>query len=210
MVSIACVFGGGQSVYTALMNRKPTVVGITEVAAKKPEASWLRVENGTLDVLNAAYTSAFGVADAKSIFVPLVPRDVDSADGTIHLLVETSDPALVALTNRMREFEKKVDTKDSAMRFLAENASKLRVERPVEGLVTFGIESGKEERKIKELFSNLAPDAVILVEGEKPDAVFGAVMLVIGLVVGYFSFRGLLMPKSVNPPHLNQAASGDR
>lgn len=205
MVSIACVIGGGQSVYTALMNRKPTVVSITEVSAQKPGASWLRVEKGTLDVLNAAYTSAFGVSDAKSIFVPLVPDGVDSSEEKIHLLVQTSDPALVDLTNRMRDFEEKVDTKDAAMQFLVENASKLRVERTVEGLVKFGMESGKEERKIRELYSNLAPDALILEEGAKPSAGLGAVMLVLGLVIGYFSFRWLFSSKT--PPPLPPKAA---
>lgn len=199
MVSIAFVVGGGQSVYTALMNRKPAVVSIAEVSAQKPGATWLRVENGTLDALNSAYTSAFGVGEARKIFVPLVAEGEDSSEATIHLLVETSDPELVELTNRMRDLEEKVDTKDAAARFLVENASKLRVERTVEGLVKFGIESGKEERKIRELYSNLAPDALILEEGAKPSAGLGSLMLVLGLVIGYFSFRPLLTSRTPPP-----------
>ncbi len=185
LVSIALILGGGQSVYTGLKNRKPTEISLGSLIAKKPSTEWLLINGGVLDTMNAAYTSSFGVGEAKSIYVPLVQPLSDSSEGTIHVLVITKDPALLNFTNEAREREKSMDTKDADAEFIIRNLDKLRVARPVQGLVKFGIEGNdKKTRKIRALYDNLAEDAIILEEGEAPSTGKGAGMLAAGLILG--------------------------
>lgn len=185
LVSLAMILGGGQSVYTAVRNREPANVTIDSIVAKKPDAKWLKISEGVLDTANSSYVSGITGGDAKSIYVPLVPKDTDSTETTIHVLVETKDPELLGFTNEMKNLDKQNVSEEKAAEFIVQNLSKLRVQRPVEGLVKFGIDSGgKKERKIRKLYHNLAPDTIILAEGEKPSMAVGVVMLLLGLGLG--------------------------
>lgn len=202
LVSIAFIIGGGQSVYTGIKNRKPTDITLEELIRSKPENEWLNVTGGVLDTMNSAYTSTLGVGDAKSIYVPLVPKDVDSSEGTIHMLVLTKDAELVGFTNEARKMEESKADDASAMEFILKNRAKMRVERPIMGLVQFGMTSNdKKTRKIRALYDNLAEDAIILEEGEKPSAGQGAIMLLAGLGLG-----GFLIMRAAKSP--SAAAAG--
>lgn len=185
LVSLAMIIGGGQSVYTAVRNREPANVTIDSIVGKKPDAKWLKIPDAVLDTVNSSYVSGITGGDAKSIYVPLVPKDTDSTETTIHVLVETKDPELLGFSNEMKDLDKQNVSEEKATEFIMQNLSKLRVQRPVQGLVKFGIDSGgKKERKIRKLYNNLAPDAIILAEGEKPSMAVGAIMLLLGLGLG--------------------------
>jgi hypothetical protein len=185
LVSIALIIGGGQSVYTGLKNRKATAIGIDALIASKPAAEWLRVQGGVLDTMNSAYPSAFGVGEATSMYLPLVPPGTDSSEATIHVLVLTKDPQLLEFTNQARKFDEPTSPKGAAKEFLLKNLDKLHVARTVEGLVQFGIDANdKQTRKIRKLYSNLADDAIILEEGKTPSTGTGFGMLAAGLVLG--------------------------
>lgn len=185
VISVGLVIIGGQSVYTGLKNRKPTEVGIEALVAKKPSAEWLIIKDGVLDTMNSAYSSSFGVGDAHSVFVPLVPPKTDSSETKIHVLVMTKDPALVKFTNQAREFDKPGASETAAHEFILKNLDKMRVARTVQGLVKFGVEADdKETRKIRKLYNNLAADAIILEEGEEPSVFRGVVMFLVGLILG--------------------------
>src|ERR1041384_3288252 len=132
ILCLALLIGGGQGVYTSFANRSLTEVGIDSLVRDPPSAKWLRVTGGELDTANAAYTSMLGVGKASEMYVPLVPPGVDSEKETIHLLVLTKDPELLAFTNQMREMEKSGAKEAAMLGFLARNADKLRPARPVE------------------------------------------------------------------------------
>lgn len=211
LVSIAFIIDGGQSVYTGMKNRKPTDITIDELIRSKPKAEWLNVTGGVLDTMNSAYTSAFGVGDAQSIYVPLVPKDADSSEGTIHLLVLTKDAELVGFTNEARKMEESKADEGAAMEFILKNRANMRVERPVMGLVQFGMTSNdKKTRKIRQLYDNLAEDAIILEEGEKPSTGQGVAMLLAGLGLGGFlvmrAAKSTPAASPGNPPPMPPAA----
>ncbi len=185
LISIGLIIGGGQAVYTGFKNRKITEVTVDSLSGTKPEAKWLRITGGVLDTMNSAYPSSFGVGDAKSLYVPLVPKDTDSSESTIHVLVLTKDPALLEFTNQVKELEKTKANDATAGKFLIENMDKMHVSRPVEGLVKYGLDADdKKSRKIRALYSNLASDLIIIEEGEKPSLGMGIGMLLGGVVLG--------------------------
>ena len=209
LVSIVLVFGGGQSVYTAVKNRKPTEIAITDLIARKPSAEWLNIGGGVLDTTNASYTSAFGAGEAKSIYVPLVAPGTMSTEGEIHVLVLTKDPDLLRVTNEARKLDDSKAPEAAAAEFLLKNLDQLQVARSVQGLVKFGIEADdKKTRKIRKLYGNLAKDVVILEEGKSPSAAQGIAFLVAGLVLGGFLMRSFARksapPPGASPPPLPQ------
>ena len=209
LVSIVLVFGGGQSVYTAVKNRKPTEIAITDLIARKPSAEWLNIGGGVLDTTNASYTSAFGAGEAKSVYVPLVVPGTVSTEGEIHVLVLTKDPDLLRVTNEARKLDDSKAPEAAAAEFLLKNLDQLQVARSVQGLVKFGIEADdKKTRKIRKLYGNLAKDVVILEEGKSPSAAQGIAFLVAGLVLGGFLMRSFARksapPPGASPPPLPQ------
>ena len=185
LISLGLIIGGGQSIYTVFKNRKITEVTIESLVANKPDAEWLRIQGGVLDTMNSAYPSSFGVGKATSLYVPLVPQKTDSTQTQIHVLVLTKDQALLDFTNELKELEDSKTTKATAANTIMRNVDKLHVARPVEGVVQFGISGDdKKTRKIRKLYDNLAEDAIILEEGEKPSMGTGIAMLLGGLVLG--------------------------
>lgn len=208
LVAIVLVIGGGQMAYTGLANRKPQGVEMSSLVQSKPSAKWLNIKGGELDVINASYSSAFGVGDASSIHLPLVLPGDDSTEKTIHVLVETKNPELVRLVNELKDLEN--SSEDQILSFMMKNRENLRMSRPVLGLVKFGMESGKEERKIKEMYPNLAPDVILLKEGERPDPMVGIFMFTAGIVLSVFIIKSLLKPKqdsTGSPPPLPGSSS---
>ncbi len=211
MVSLAMVIGGGQSIFTAVSNRKPTEVAMEGILQKAPSAKWLRIKGGVLDVANAGYSSMFGVANAASLYIPLVLPEEDSSEGIIRVLVLSKDPELVGFINDMREVDRNQAAPDAKKEFLLQNLSKLRVARNVEGVVQYGIEAGgKKERKIRQLYGNLASDVLILEEGARPDMGLGVFMLVGGLALGWYLMMRPIAgePQPPVPPHSPLPGSG--
>lgn len=209
LITIALLYGGGQSLYTSFKNRQPTEVTLESLAAKKPDAEWLRIKGGTLDTMHAAYSSAFGVGKAQSVYIPLM-SSADSRGEPIQVLVLTKDPELVKFTNDMKELDKEGTSEAEVLKVMAANVEKLKVSRPVEGLVQFGIESsGKKEDKLRKLFPNLEEDAIILEEGKKPSATTGIVCLLGGLTLGaYLLLRSSRKPSEGTPPPSSDGGAG--
>lgn len=207
LVSIALIIGGGQSVYTGFKNRKITEIELASLMEKKPDTEWLRIQGGVLDTMNSVYPSRFGSKKATSMYVPLVLPDTDSSEGQIHALVLTKDQALLDFTNEIREMEESDIEEAELQMFILKNIDKIRVSRPVEGVVQFGIEADdKKSRKINDLYGNIADDAIIIEEGKKPSASEGVIMLTGGLILGGFllrrSARRESQPAAGDPPPL--------
>jgi hypothetical protein len=185
LISIGPIIGGGQAVYTGFKNRKITEVTVDSLSGTKPDAKWLRITDGVLDTINSADPCSFGVGDAKSLYVPLVPKDTDSSESIIHVLVLTTDPALLDSSNKMKDLVKSNADDATAGEFLIENMEKMHVSRPVEGLVQYGFDGDdKKSRKIRALYSNLASGLIIIEEGRKPSQGLGIGMLLGGGVLG--------------------------
>jgi hypothetical protein len=128
---------------------------------------------------------------------------------TIHLLLLTKDEAILktlkeleAVTGGggglMGRLKRRVETNqkgaagtepqakdaglENSLRFMIENHDKIRVDRPVRGLIQFGLDSkSRDRRKIQGLNPNIAPDFAVLEDGAKPEVVTSAFMVVAGL-----------------------------
>lgn len=185
LIAVALMWGGGQAMYTWVTNRSVMEVSVNRLEQGMPGGKWLRLTGGQLDTLNSAYATKFGSSPGNEIYVPLLPEGSGSKNTPIHVLVSTRDPGLISFTKELHELQKQNPDPTKAGEFMLRNLDKLRPARSVEGLVQYGVDSnGKREKKLRELYPNLAADAVILKEGGKPNGVLGAILFSLGLGVG--------------------------
>jgi hypothetical protein len=70
----------------------------------------------------------------------------------------------------------------NAFRFMAQNPDAILINRPVRGLLQFGLDSNsRDRRKIQALSADIAPDFAVLEDGTQPQFVSSALMFIAGL-----------------------------
>ncbi|WP_411846671.1 hypothetical protein AAFN60_03605 [Roseibacillus persicicus] len=192
----AFLWGGGQSFYTGITNRKMTTISIEELSKQPTKAKWLRITGGELDVSTAAYTSSF-LGDPKVLYIPVTIPGAEDADAPVSLLYKTTEDKYLELGKKMKAIDE-IEDENKAMMALVELAPQLLEKRDVEGLVQFGIESDSGDDDIRELFDNISPDALIIEPGEKPSWILGLFGLIGGLALGYALLRAQRVQKVPN------------
>ena len=200
LIAIALLWGGGQGVYTALKNRQPLEITVTDYIAKKPNAEWVTLKDAQLNLLEAAHKEQLG--KISEIFIPIRPKG-ESTDGPVHILLSTKDDAIVAA---LEDLNKSGGTMKEALNAASRHADKLFMQKDVSGLIRFGIDSDDKTRdKLAKLDMKLTQDFVIMNDGAAP-SLFGSMsMLGLGLVVGFFMLRkaGKSEPVTTPPPAPN-------
>ncbi|HEV3313093.1 MAG TPA: hypothetical protein VG815_21495 [Chloroflexota bacterium] len=211
ILAIGLVGVGGQGLYVGLTNRTPTVMSYQEFLQKKPSSGWIEISDARLDLLTAIHESNRFTGTIKRVYIPIRPAATDSGEGEgpIHLLLLTKDEAilntlkdleavtgggggLIGRLKRQVEANKKgaagtePEPKDSglenAIRFMIENQDKVRIDRPVRGLLQFGLDSkSRDRRKIQGLNPDIAPDFAVLEDGAQPELATSAFMVIAGL-----------------------------
>ena len=221
--AVALVWGGGQSAYTGFTNLKQTEISVEELYQNIPSAKWLKVTGGQLNVLDAAYTSFLG-ADPSSLYIPVLPPLGGDSEGEgpsqIRLLLHTKNASYLEQLKKLKSLAEDENTDEAAViQALASMHDQLFPVEDIDGIVLFGIEDGKSERKVRELFDNLHPECLVLEEGEKPSMVMGLVLLAAGIALTLFLGLGSKtkkvaplgggqqpppIPPGQQPPPLNQ------
>jgi hypothetical protein len=154
-----------------------------------------------------------------------------AGDDKIHLLLLTKDKEILKTVKEMEaatgggggllgRLKKRVDakrkgkggsepsTKDSdvenALRFMVENRDKVLIDRPIRGLLQFGLDSkGSDRRKIQGLNPDIAPDFAVLEDEAKPEVGASALMVIAGL-----GLAGWLLARARKAGPATQPASG--
>lgn len=182
----ACFWMGGQGVYTALRNRHPVTLACGDLAKGKPSAHWLVLTNCELQVAGSAYLirkskyDPMGDGHITEAYIPIYsPGQADNA--TCYAVMATKDEKMIALLEEMRL----ATSETQAAQFVARHGNDLQVRRNVEGLVRFGVEdSNSAKSKLAGLRGNLAPDFIILAEGQRPNMSGSLGLLILGFVIG--------------------------
>ncbi len=200
LIVIALLWGGCQGVYTALKNRQPLEITVSDYVAKKPNAEWVTLKDAQLNLLEAAHKERLG--KISEIFIPVRPKG-ESTDGPVHILLSTKNDAIVAA---LEDLNKSSGNMKEALNAASRHADKLFMQKDVSGLIRFGIDSDDKTRaKLAKLDMKLAPDFVIMNDGAAP-SLFGSMsMLGIGVVIGFFMLRkaGKSEPAAPPPPAPN-------
>jgi hypothetical protein len=186
---IIVLFGmGGQGIYTALKYRQPVALNCEDYTRTKPRAAWLAITNCILDLNDASYATMklkYQKAEiATELFIP-VRSATAKEPAKDNILLMTRDPELMKL---LREVES-LPTQAKVDEWMARNAERLRVRRDAKGLVQFGVDLNKgERRKLAQLQDSLTQDFIIIEEGRKPE---------FGQSLGYLALGSMLVVVSV-------------
>jgi hypothetical protein len=230
ILAIGLVAVGAQGLYVGMTNRTPTVMTYQELLEKKPSSGWIEVSDARLNLLSAIHESNRFTGTIKKVYIPVGSSAVEEGggDGQIHLLLVTTDEAilktlkgleavtgggggLIGRLNRRVEADRKRKTGtetpagddglENALRFMGENQDKVLINRPIRGLLQFGLDSsGRDRRKIQALAPNIAPDFAVLEDGAEPQVAASAFMVIAGLGLAGVLLARALRAKSSTPP----------
>jgi hypothetical protein len=222
IMAIGFIAVGCQGLYVALTNRTPTVMTYQEFLQKKPSSGWIEVSDARLNLLSAIHESNRFTGTIKQVYIPVsasaAGEEEEEGDDQIHLLLLTKDEAILqtlkdfeavageggGLVGRLkRRIEEKKNpaagepaAKDAALeqalRFMLQNRDRVRIDRPIRGMIQFGLDSdSRDRRKIKALDSKIAPDFAVLEDGAQPQVGFSVFALLSGL-----GLAGLLLARA--------------
>ncbi len=192
LFTIGLLWGGGQMLYTALKNREPVTLTAKEYLAHRPDADWVHLKDTHCDLAECVTSGYFGAV--SELYIPVRSPGEDPG-GAIKVLLKTKNEKLVAL---MEQLGKAGKNPAEMAKIIKGNTADLAGPKEVTGLVEFGIESNDKKRsKLAGLHMSLAPDFVIIADGEKPSLIQGAAMCAGGLLLGVFMLKRTMRPKAV-------------
>lgn len=221
LLTIGFVVVGLQGLFVGLTNRTLSTMTYQEFLQKKPSRGWIEVSDARLNLLSAIHESNRFTGTIKKLYIPVGSPAAGEGEGDdkTHLLLLTEDEELLKtvkdleaatgggggllgrLKRRVEEDKKReAGTKtpegdaalENALRFVVENHDKVIINRPVRGLLQFGVESVTSDRsKIQALDPNIASDFAVLEDGAEPHVGASAFTLIIGL-----GLAGLLLARA--------------
>jgi hypothetical protein len=230
ILAVGLIAIGAQGLFVGLTNRTPQVMTYQEFLQKKPSSGWIEISDARLDVLSAIHESNRFTGAIKTVYVPIhsAAAGEGAGDDTIHLLLLTKDDAILKTLKDLqtatgggggliKRLKRRVDAKqkpdtatekpmgdaaglEGAFRFLLENRDRILINRPVRGLLQFGLDSkSRDRRKIQALNAGIAPDFAVLEDGAEPQLAMSLFMLVGGIGLSVFLLARILKAKAPKP-----------
>ena len=191
LLSIGLIWGGGQGIYEGLKNRRPQTMTFQQFEQSKPTGGWFKISQCELTVPDAMWMEKFG--SMNEVFVPVRASGNTDDSKPIFLLLQVDDPKIRATVSQIKEIEEQAHGDDNkVLNWMVAHQKELLLTRDVEGMLAFGFNDlkSKDRDKIKALNAQLAPDFVVLKEGEKPHLLTSFAMLGGGLLLLLFMLLG--------------------
>ena len=186
LAGIACLWGGGQALYTLITNPDPLQMTCAEYIEKRPEGKWLQLTECSLYVEDSMYTGS------TMHYGPYVPVRAKGSTGEepIVIVLDTKDSQILSLLGEAREAAHEGD--EAIIKYMADNLELFHQERIIEGTVQLNIvnmESDDDDKQVLiDLYDkkNISEDFVIIKDGEKPTPVLALIMFVFGILSALF------------------------
>ncbi len=195
LIAIALLVMGVQATYTALKNREPLSISVSEYIAKKPSVEWVSFTNASLNLLESAHVNERG--GIVEVFIP-VREGNEPLGSPVQVLLSTKKPEVLAALADLNASSRSDQAAQAAMKRLA---AQVFVKRDVSGLIRFGMdEDSKTRSKLERLKMNLAKDFVILNDGEEPSLLNGVLILAAGLLLIFALLRHAASQPAGPPP----------
>ena len=180
IATIGLLWKGGQSLYTAAMNRHPTTMSYEKYVETKPRAMWLVLTNCTTRLTESCFKSYYGSKNATELFIPVRGQESGKEKGKIHVLLATKNADQLAAFSEMQN----LNSKEEALKWMIKNSKRVFSDRSVGGLVRFGVDLKDRDRsKLAGLIKDAADDFIILEEGAQPSFGEGIGFSVAGVMV---------------------------
>jgi hypothetical protein len=230
ILAIGLIAVGAQGLYVGLANRTPIAMTYQEFLQKKPSSGWIEISDARLNLLSAIHESSRFTGTIKRVYIPVGSSAAGEGGGEdkIHLLLLTEDKAILKTLKDLQaatgggggligRLKRRVEAKqkrdagaegpagdagfENALRFMVENRDKVLINRPVRGLLQFGLDSNsRDRRKIQALDPQIAPNFAVLEDGAQPQIAASVFMIVAGLgLAGFLLFRARSAGPSIPP-----------
>jgi hypothetical protein len=130
---------GCQGLGTAAANSQPTVVKLEEYARLRSSASWVRLTDCELSLLECSFKSnPFDSDLIEELYLPA--RVPGRRSDKVVVLVATSDSELIELVKKLN----KTKSTGEALKQIAESPDKFFQKRDVQGLVRYGVDPRRQ------------------------------------------------------------------
>lgn len=194
---IGCFGSGGVELWNALFHGKPVEIAVPANAAPALPP-FFTLTNLSIEALDAIYFKQLGQPKA---FVPVRASGAKD-DSPIHILLITADPALLKLQDTPENNKLTVDILKDAL--TVTNA--WRAKKQFVGVPDSHSMKDKERQELIKAQPLLAPDFVIVTDGDGPSLAVGVILLAAGVgLVALWVLLGREKPTSTavaEPPKL--------
>lgn len=196
--SAGLIWGGSQSLYTAVSNLEPSVHALDDFEKSPSSKKWLSIKGGRIDLTEAASLSSFGGGPTKQVCLPLRLANAKSSD-PFTIIFATTNPEIIKTVDELSRFS----TEAQMLEYAFKNINSIRYQKDIKGLVRTGFElDSDDEMDLKKLFPEMREDFVIIDDQAQPDWIKG-MMLPMGLALAWcFVMTG--REKRGTPPPLPQ------
>jgi len=205
MLPFALIWGGSQGFHEATAFPKPRVLTYAQFEKERPKEGWFTITSAGVTPLEASWmvtrpdttvTETDGgkvaekapsrdeMAKLNELFLP-VHNQADGLtedDHPVFLMLQTHNEHSIHSVQQMAKVTR--DKGESGFRhWLNGNLDRVWERRNLTGMLQVGINASADTRKELSKVSNLAPDFVILKEGERPQMGFAVAMLTAGILM---------------------------
>ncbi|MDH5397911.1 MAG: hypothetical protein OEX02_07185 [Cyclobacteriaceae bacterium] len=190
LISVALLWGGGQTMYTYLNNKEAVEVSIDSLYEEMPDAKWLEIRGCSFSLLDGVYfESVVGDGQAEEIYVPVYSQN-QPEEAPVKVVVIIKNKNLLDVYNLFGRLKE-----EKIMEYLEKYQDQVyQSDVTFRGVVQFGIEmSGKERRQLATNISGIGDDFIVLKANTKPGGVgFSLFMMGLGVLVAVFSIRSFV------------------
>ena len=190
LIAFALLIGGGQGIYTAMQNQKPTEYNLNELKGfNMPKEKWLTLKDCNFNLTESVFfQNALGNGLAEEIYTPLHSNN----DSTVVFIAQKTQGLLDVfnLINTQTDIAKR-------NHFIDKYKSQIFQENlTYTGLVRYGIElDQKQWRQLAGSSPKLVKNFIILDYNTAPSSGFSYVMFGLGLLLASLGIKSFMNKK---------------
>jgi hypothetical protein len=166
---------------------------LAEYNQERPTGGWVKITHCPVNAVDAMWVEKES-GGIETAYVPVYIDDANGKHGKASLLLQIKDPEYIDLLSQMNAIQDQPDAKTKLLQFITSNQEKVFVERDVDGMIQFGLNTikGETRQKLAGLDNDLEPNFVVLEEGKHPELGTSLLMLAGGLTLsGVLAFLGM-------------------
>jgi hypothetical protein len=178
LVVIGMLYAGGHGLWVGFRNRSPQTMTCAEAARTPPTADWVHLTGCRINLMDAVARESSSGEPRGDIYVPLraAPKADTDNPRTARFVLATRDPAIVAVLTEMSALD--ANDKSAFYGFMAKNLDRMIIDRDVRGVVRGGLlNDDRVTTRLKHMKLELAPDFVVLNDGEEPSLLWPLTLL---------------------------------
>lgn len=186
-VCIILAWLGYSDLKILIRNPEPLSITVSELETSGAPREWLRIEDGTQDLLQA-----INMSGSMNIDAFLVPLKRNAASGTMKIWFETRDPKII---NALKTYYFILETDQDRNDFISKNSRLFFGKRIITGMAAESLVANSNRNKLKKLLQQMdvpvSEETIFISEGKQPArwrGIFFTLIAVVGFIKIFLSF----------------------